>query len=1203
MAKEATKYQKLNVKKIVKWFEGGHNRYLLADEVGLGKTVTAEGVIKEICDKKENKEITVGYICSNMALAAQNVSEMRRDLSSEGYSVDYKRSERLALTCMKSYESGKQQSNQKGKVKLTILTPNTSLKVISKGTKDERIAAFILMCGGCDEAKAGVNGNDPLWIAEKRIATTTGSEVNENDLNIKSLCGLSQESITELVCRFKDKIQEDIERNIEDGHIAGFCKRNLEPYLKRGIAYFLNKICSGKKDVELYKRKENLKKYCVNNKVNSDDGKQTPKDMERFVSDNAQSYIEDCKKNSSKVNTEKWIDSLYKQYKATPEYEVYINKKRDEVSTYLKSLLSDKTQSPSTDSQELLISYCQYELIPMARKMIIAIGLDMMQCDLFIADEIQNYSEIFFQANETENDSEYSYVMKRILNQNSKLLMLSATPFRVHSRYNAFRNDLADDEDADKEVGCENSAPTDIVDTCSEMDYLCKQTDIQNEFYGILNLVSENGFKREEWETCIGKKKEVFSQSKAKEDKLKEFKSIISEQNKILQNSGLSRVERYLAGTMLLSDQKDDSCLTWEDITLEELLSFKMDSNREIVNDDKRLLELLKKSENELYVVTNEDSLYLVSLKCFSTQIMDWNYFFQYYDYDEYNEEGEEQLFVVWSDGEQVLFEKWDRSEEEKKEILRNCYGRIGTEHHIRKDYLKCVPAIRSFSAGLKEFNKINEGIRSHEIQASDKEKGISLISMSGKTEQGSSKILDARFRKLCHQLFDVEKSHLLLFIPPSSPQSKLEGIFEDKRGFSKRLFFSDYCAVPRSLSVLLSYEAKRRVRVELENKTNAEVKYKDLEGNERTVNLLEGDIADDKKSGIRGYIRHKIEERNFEGFIPDDLRIRDDSRTGLYFYQKQSFENVIISLFTSKEALQILKICHPEKDDVFDLLSSYCSDGDFLSVLDEYRFLINDDETFKIIMGFSNSTQDFKRTPKNLIKTSFSKIKVKVTTENGVESDMEMETDFAIGHYSNAVRDQSSADTIAAKIAAFNSPFRPFCFITTSIGQEGLNFHQYCRKIVHWSLATNPVQFEQREGRINRRHCYAIRLLVADKYWSDKGKPTEFDFNWKKAFEYFRTDEKYQSIYKESLGLFPDFVFDINKGRNADFGIRRETYYYPMSFESKYFTEVLKAVGYYRSLLGQSADETLEEKTAEIMDGLDIKERVQCFINLSPRK
>jgi hypothetical protein len=29
---------------------------------------------------------------------------------------------------------------------------------------------------------------------------------------------------------------------------------------------------------------------------------------------------------------------------------------------------------------------------------------------------------------------------------------------------------------------------------------------------------------------------------------------------------------------------------------------------------------------------------------------------------------------------------------------------------------------------------------------------------------------------------------------------------------------------------------------------------------------------------------------------------------------------------------------------------------------------------------------------------------------------------------------------------AAFNSPFAPYILVTTSIGQEGIDFHRYCR-------------------------------------------------------------------------------------------------------------------------------------------------------------
>jgi hypothetical protein len=62
----------------------------------------------------------------------------------------------------------------------------------------------------------------------------------------------------------------------------------------------------------------------------------------------------------------------------------------------------------------------------------------------------------------------------------------------------------------------------------------------------------------------------------------------------------------------------------------------------------------------------------------------------------------------------------------------------------------------------------------------------------------------------------------------------------------------------------------------------------------------------------------------------------------------------------------------------------------------------------------------------------------------------------------------------------AFNSPFRPFVLATTSIGQEGLDFHPYCRRVCHWNLPSNPVDLEQREGRIHRYKSHSVRLNLA---------------------------------------------------------------------------------------------------------------------------
>lgn len=87
----------------------------------------------------------------------------------------------------------------------------------------------------------------------------------------------------------------------------------------------------------------------------------------------------------------------------------------------------------------------------------------------------------------------------------------------------------------------------------------------------------------------------------------------------------------------------------------------------------------------------------------------------------------------------------------------------------------------------------------------------------------------------------------------------------------------------------------------------------------------------------------------------------------------------------------------------------------------------------------------------------------------------------------------------------------------TTSIGQEGLDFHNYCRVIMHWNLPSNPIDLEQREGRINRFKCLAIRQNVADKY----GKADEITFKrdiWTEMFEAAKAEKQKSRMTNQSL-------------------------------------------------------------------------------------
>ena len=88
----------------------------------------------------------------------------------------------------------------------------------------------------------------------------------------------------------------------------------------------------------------------------------------------------------------------------------------------------------------------------------------------------------------------------------------------------------------------------------------------------------------------------------------------------------------------------------------------------------------------------------------------------------------------------------------------------------------------------------------------------------------------------------------------------------------------------------------------------------------------------------------------------------------------------------------------------------------------------------------------------------------------------------------------------------SFNSPFYPFVLMTTSIGSEGLDFHLYCNRLIHYTLPTNVAQLEQKNGRIDRKNSLAQR-----KWWATL--PNEYYLNQHK-----------ESLENNSGGMIPDW-------------------------------------------------------------------------------
>jgi len=147
---------------------------------------------------------------------------------------------------------------------------------------------------------------------------------------------------------------------------------------------------------------------------------------------------------------------------------------------------------------------------------------------------------------------------------------------------------------------------------------------------------------------------------------------------------------------------------------------------------------------------------------------------------------------------------------------------------------------------------------------------------------------------------------------------------------------------------------------------------------------------------------------------------------------------------------------------------------------------------------------------------------------------------------------------------AAFNSPFWPFVLVSTSVGQEGLDFHHYCHAITHWNLPSNPVDLEQREGRIHRYKGHAVRKNVAAAFAIEALQHGESDA-WETAFELGRAGRLVQENDLVPYWLFP--------GASK---IERHVPALPFSREVERLYELRRALAIYRMVFGQSRQEDL---------------------------
>ena len=283
-----------------------------------------------------------------------------------------------------------------------------------------------------------------------------------------------------------------------------------------------------------------------------------------------------------------------------------------------------------------------------------------------------------------------------------------------------------------------------------------------------------------------------------------------------------------------------------------------------------------------------------------------------------------------------------------------------------------------------------------------------------------------------------------------------------------------------------------------------------------------------------------------------------------------------LIGIFNNRHGIAAVRSNCRTHSNYFQNVVDYCIMGNLQAVLDEFVHMIGENKSPETII--------------ERIKESFVSAypqQVNTIQTFGTDKKYTMRKHFAVDFGSGKQTEKNVNHAINVR-SAFNSPFRPFVLASTSVGQEGLDFHWYCRKIIHWNLPSNPQNMEQREGRINRYKCLSVRRNIA-KLYSET-------YKWNDMFCKASTELK-----GNNPEMVPFWYLPLNdehfKGIETE-KIERIVPMYPMSEDESRYDRLIKVLSLYRLTMGQPRQEELLQMLEGKISQNQIK---QLLFDLSP--
>jgi Helicase conserved C-terminal domain len=296
-------------------------------------------------------------------------------------------------------------------------------------------------------------------------------------------------------------------------------------------------------------------------------------------------------------------------------------------------------------------------------------------------------------------------------------------------------------------------------------------------------------------------------------------------------------------------------------------------------------------------------------------------------------------------------------------------------------------------------------------------------------------------------------------------------------------------------------------------------------------------------------------------------------------------------TLFNAPESMLLLRGLFGRELPYWDQVLNYCCDGNLQAVIDEYLHILIDLLSVEPSSAESlRSLGDAIGDTVSLHTTSLAYDIYRSNSDGGVSArSQRVRCRFAQRFGESDSEDGSEKTREGVLRDAFNSPFRPFVLASTSIGQEGLDFHPYCHALVHWNLPTNPVDLEQREGRIHRFKGHFIRKNLAKAYGIEGTKGGR---------------DPWASIFRTALDQRPDGQNDMVPFWifGGPFKIERRLPILPLSRESTRLDDLKLSLALYRLTFGQPRqEELLEFLKRHAAEETEIAAALEQHIDLTP--